>query len=71
MSKEQAEKEVFDTKPANLRKTGGVTVQSIPAEWLSLSGFRAFFHSELVIRLVRVNGQTCIEISRAPPKEET
>lgn len=66
MSTTDQEELIFDRREANLRRVGGVIVQSIPAEWRKLAALKAFFESDLIIQLVRKNGQICIEIKTNP-----
>jgi hypothetical protein len=57
-------KVLLDVKDANLRSYGGITVQTIPKEWLRRMDLRPFFRSDLEIVLVLVGGEVHIEIRR-------
>jgi len=57
-------KVLLDVKDANLRSYAGITVQTIPKEWLRHIDLRPFFKSDLEIALVYVDGEPHIEIRR-------
>lgn len=58
------QKMLLDVRDANLRSYAGSTVQTIPKAWIRRVDLQAFFHSELEIALVRVDGKAHIEIRR-------
>ena len=66
MSETKDEIIVLDSEPANIRTTGGVTVQRIPKRWRMRRDLQEFFKSDLEIVLQLVNGQPCLNIRRVP-----
>lgn len=63
---EESDKIILDSDPANVRRTGGVDVQRIPARWKKRRDLKSFWESDLEIRLVREHGEKFIEIRRTP-----
>jgi len=66
MSKETDEKELFDKVDANVRKTGGCYVQTMPKKWKDMLWLKDFWQKLMEgqgeIRLIRENGKPVIEI---------
>jgi len=65
----KSDRYVLDSEPAQIRRTGGVNVQRIPVRWKRRQDLKAFWDSDLEIRLVREHGETFIEIRRTPKHE--
>jgi len=74
MSKEVDDKELFDKVDANVRKTGGCYVQTMPKKWTDMLWLKEFWRKLMEgqgeIRLVREHGMPVIEL-RSIKKEDT
>jgi len=61
---------VVDSVKANVRTVAGVDVQTIPKRWRDRQDLKGFWTSNLIMKLVRVDGKLHIEIGIDKEEEQ-